>query len=187
MDTKKLINQYAIKAGLAASILYILLLFGSWAIGIAVFVKVSAIYKLLPVIIILLLIFGFQLRKQNGGFILLAEVLKFAFLAYVIYELVYAASNYLLYSVIDKGLSSKVLAASEGQTRTFLKMLGMPQASIDDSIEQAKSSNTSGMSWGQLIMGFGGGLILDFILGIGVAAIVQKKPANIDNINSTMK
>jgi hypothetical protein len=76
-----LINE-GIKYGVICGLTAVLLMYGSWAVDISTFTSVMFTTTFVPYMIAILLIGGFAVRKQNGGYLTFQEGLKFNFLSY---------------------------------------------------------------------------------------------------------
>ncbi len=177
--SKAVLNQ-SIIAGIISAIIYGAFSFGTYYTSVNSYVSFSYIYALLPVIMILLIVMGFRIRKQFGGYLSFKEVLQFAFMAYVIYEIVVAITTYLLFVVIDPQLTRKMLDITMKYTADMMKRFGAPQTQIDDAIAKShKQQETTGNK--NILLGIGINLVWDFIKSLLVAVIVKKeRPADLD-------
>jgi hypothetical protein len=138
------------------------------------FLSVKVISRFIPYIIILLLFGALTLRKKRGNYLTLKEGLQFAFLAYIIAELMSAAGTYILYNVTDPELTRKSLALGEERTREMLEKLNTPKNEIDQEIAKIrKGSQTTGLK--QIIMGMGYELIFDFLKSMIIAFLMKRE------------
>jgi hypothetical protein len=169
--------QEGIKIGLLNGIFALLLIYVPYFMGMNTFVNVQFVANFLPYMIAVLLIKGFQLRKQNGGYLAFKEGLQFAFVSYVIAAILVAVGTYILYNVIDKDLTQKMFDITIEKTRTMMEKLNMPEDKIDEAIADAQSKKQeTGLK--NIILGTGLGLIWDFVKSILVTLIIRKeKPA----------
>lgn len=167
-------NSHAISFGLFSGFLFALLSVFSWSAGVGSYVNFLWWYTWIPTIFIIILIGAFLKRKPLESFSF-QEALKYAFLAYVIYELMYAITNYMLYNVIDVNLSKGVIEKTIEKTRTMMQNLGVKPDDIDKEIDKINRNNED-MTFMRVLLGFGQSLILDFIKAVIVALIVKKKP-----------
>ena len=176
----KTILTQSIIAGIISAVIYVLFSFGTYYTSINSYVVFSYIYALLPVIMILLIIMGFRLRKQLGGYIDFKEMLQFAFVAYLIYEIAVAVTTYILFVVIDPQLTRKMLDMTMQYTTDMMKRFGAPQAQIDETIAKShKNQETTGRQ--NILLGIGINLVWDFIKSLLVAVMVKKeRPADFD-------
>jgi uncharacterized membrane protein len=111
------LNQTAITYGIITGLIYLALTFGAWSIGSTdTFVSITGITTFIPYVIVTLIIVGIKLRKSNDNLLSFQEALKFSFLAYVIYALIEAIGNYVLYALVDPDLTAKVMEITMQKT-----------------------------------------------------------------------
>lgn len=176
----KVILRQSIIAGIISAIIYAGFSFGTYYTSVNSYVSFSYIYALLPIIMIILIVMGFRLRKQFGGYLSFKEVLQFAMVAYLIYEIVVAVTTYILFVVIDPQLTRKMLDLTMQYTTDMMKRFGAPQSQIDDAIAKShKQQETTGNK--NIFLGLGINLVWDFVKSLLVAVIVKKeRPADLD-------
>jgi len=87
-----------LKIGLINGAIALLLMYGSYFAGLDTFVTVQFISVFIPYMIIILIIYGFQLRKRNGGYLSFKDGLQYTFMSYVIVTLLVAVGTYILYN-----------------------------------------------------------------------------------------
>jgi hypothetical protein len=162
--------KYGAICGLAA----ILITYCSWAMGINVFMSVSLWSKFVPYMLVIILLAGFNIRKQNGGILAFAQALKFTFLCYVIAELLFAVSNYVLYNLIDTTLAGEVMTRSIEGTRKFMEKMGAPEAKIDEAIKDMQTKGNV-MSFGKILLGMGIYLVWDFVVSLLISLVIRKE------------
>jgi Protein of unknown function (DUF4199) len=154
--------------------LSIIITYASWVMGIETFTSVSFIAKFVPYMIIILIIGGLYLRKQNDGLLPFKDAIKFTFLSYVIAAVIGALSTYVLFNFIDKDLTEKVFQAALEKTKTMLEKFGAPQEKIDEAIQKAQKDkqDTSGM---KVFVGLGVEIIWSFVLSMLISIIIRKE------------
>jgi hypothetical protein len=168
-----LINE-GVKYGAICGLLAILITYCSWAMGINTFMSVSLYSKFVPYMLVIILLAGFSLRKQNGGFLSFAQALKFTFLAYVIAELLFAASNYVLFNLVDTTLAGEVTTRSIEGARKFMEKMGTPEAKIEESIKEMQNKGNA-MSFGKILLGMGIYLVWDFVMSLLISLVIRKE------------
>ncbi len=169
----KIVNE-GLKYGAICGILALLLMFGSWSMGLSTFVSVQFIGAFVPYMIAILLIAGFQLRKQNEGVLPFSEALKFSFLSYVIAAIITAIGTYILFNFIDKDLTVKTLQVSLEKTRAFMEKMGASQEDIQKAMaKQDPSKQDTG--FGRVLLGTGLGLIWDFVKALLITLVIRKE------------
>lgn len=166
-------RKYAINYGVIAGLVYCLCSTIGWVMGTSAYAGFLMIYTWAPVIFILIFMGAFQYRKQLGGFLTFKEILKYAFLAYIIYEIIYMIYFVLLYQVIDTSLNQKVLQETLSKTRTFMQNMGASDSDIDKAMDQAREKGDVSV-FKQVFLGFGLAIVYDFVKAAIIAGIVKK-------------
>lgn len=166
--------QEGVKYGIICGLIAIVIMFGSWAAGMDVFMPVSLYSKFVPYMLVIILIAAFSVRKRNNGFLSFGEALKFAFLAYAIAEVLYGVSNYVLFNLVDSNLAHEVTERSIPGTRKLLEKLGTPEADVEKAITDMRSKGND-VSIGKIVLGMGIGLIWDFVMSLLISLIVRKE------------
>jgi len=178
-DNKPTVNfvQEGIKIGVINGIFALLLLYGSYFMGLQTFVNIQFIASFIPYMIIVLLIYGFQLRKRNGNLMSFKEGLQYAFVSYVIAAILVAIGTYILYNIIDKDLTQKTFDIAVEKSRSMMEKMKVSDEEIDKTIaEMEKGRKETNLR--NIFLGMGFGLIWDFAKSCLVAVIVRKeKPA----------
>lgn len=164
----------AFKYGAICALILILLNYISWAMGMETFVKVSFWSKFVPYMIIIIILGGLQLRKKNNGFLSFNEALKFCFLCYVVVEVMFGISNYILYNLVDTQLAKKSFDIAMQQTRAMLEKMGQSSEKIDEAMKRDNSSSID-MGIGKIFLGTGLALIWDFVLALLISLIIRKE------------
>lgn len=168
-------NNMAIKFGIGAGLFYCLIGTACYMAGIDTYVRFLFWYTWVPVVFIIIFLGAFRLRRQAGGFISFNEVLKFSFLAYVLYELLYAIYFYVLYSVIDPNLTANVITEVMEQTRNMLEGFGAQDDQVEETLETVRQQRTGQGGFKQISIGFGLALIYNFVKSVIISAIVKKE------------
>jgi hypothetical protein len=177
-------KSLAVKYGVAAGLLFATLCFGCWANGLETYATFLTWYTWIPVVFVLILVGAFQRRKQLGGFMTFKEAIAFCFLAYVIYEIFYAVSTFILYRLVDPTLQERLTAVIIEKTRKFMEGLGAKDSQIEDALKNAEENSKAPYSIRQILLGFGYTLIYDFVKSIILAALTQKRKPEFSNHQS---
>jgi hypothetical protein len=160
-----------VKIGLINGTIALLLMYGGYFAGLDTFVTVQFISKFIPYMIVILIVYGLQLRKRNGGYLAFKEGLQYSFMSYVIVALLVAIGTYILFNLVDKNLTEKSFDFSIKQ----LNKMGMKEEEIERAIGKREDQNTGGA---RIFLGTGFGLIWDFVLSLIVTIIIRReKPA----------
>ena len=177
MKQVNIINE-GLKFGLICGLSAVLIMFGSWALGIKTFTAVQFYSTFIPYMIIILVIGGLQLRKQNDGLLSFAEALKFNFLSYVIAAVIIAIATYILYNFIDATLTQQSAEIALAKSREFMEKMGASEEDIEKEIKKsAESMKDTGFK--KIILGTGTFLIWDFVKAL-LLSVALKKEAKID-------
>jgi hypothetical protein len=169
------IAKEGMKYGVICGLFAIVIMYGSWGMGLQTFVSVHFITTFIPFMIAILLIGGFQVRKKNGGYLSFAEGIKFAFLAYVITEIILGIGTYILYNLIDKDLTIKSFKVGLEKTRAMMQSVGATPEQINKAIADAEAKSPDKTGAGTIFMGIGLGLIWDFIKSLLITLVIKKE------------
>lgn len=159
--------------GLIGGIIFVLLHFGAWFLGVQTYISVSRFEKVVPYVILLFIFGGLQLKKRNGGFLPYSEALKFAFLAFIIVVIIEAISNYILFNVVDKNLTTSLLDFTKEQTVQLLKKVGSSQDQIDQAVKNITSDKETNFK--TIFLGMGISIIWSFGKAALIALVIRKE------------
>jgi len=162
------------KIGMINGGIALLLMYGSYFAGLDTFVTVQFVSLFIPYMIIILIVYGLQLRKRNGGYLSFKEGLQFTFMSYVMATLLIAVGTYILYNFIDKDLTQKSFDLGMEKTRKFMENMGAKPEEIDKQIEGFGSSPQK-TGPGNVILGVGTDLIWHFIKSLLITLIIRKE------------
>jgi hypothetical protein len=168
--------------GIVGGLIFLALLFGLWAVGsVENFVAVTGVTTLIPYLFIILLVVGFKLRKDNGGLYSFKEALQFTFVAYVVFALIEALGNYVLYALVDPDMTAKVMEISIAKTLQMMEKFGASEAQIEDTVKrmQAEPKITS---FKQVFLGLGLAIVFNFVKALILSIIIKKNEEVPDQI-----
>ncbi len=168
-----IINE-GIKFGLICGLSAVLIMFGSWTLGIKTYINVQFYSTFIPYMIVILLIGGFQLRKQNNELLTFADALKFNFLSYVIAAVIVAISTYILYNIIDKGLTQQSAEIALEKSRAIMEKMGSSEEDIEKALKSSKESMQD-TGFKKILLGTGLGLIWDFVKSLLLSLVIRKE------------
>jgi hypothetical protein len=175
-----LINKQGYKFGFINGLLGILLLYGSWQMGMDSFVTVQIWSVFTPYMFAILVFGGLQLRKNNQGYISFKEALKYAFLAYVISSVLVAIATYILYNNLDKTLAERSFHAVLEKTRLLMEKQGRTADEINVAMTSAQK-NKPVTDFRNVFLGLGTDLVLAFMKSLAVTLLIRKeKPVSFD-------
>ena len=168
--------------GVIGGLIFLVLLFGLWAVGsVENFVAVTGITTFIPYLFIILLAVGFKLRKDNGGLYSFKEALQFTFVAYVVFALIEALGNYVLYALIDPDMTAKVMEISIAKTLQMMEKFGASEAQVEETVKrmQAEPKITS---FKQVFLGLGLAIVFNFVKALILSVIIKKNEEVPDQI-----
>jgi hypothetical protein len=172
---KNPIQAAAVRYGVIAGIMWTVLTFGAWAMGVSTLAGFSMVGSFVPIIMGLFIYGGIELKKSQGGFLTFKTALQFAFLAYVVYELINAVVTYLLYNVIDPSLTAQLLETTLAKMESLMEKSGVPAGDIEKAMEKATAEEPK-TNFKNIFLGFGFSLIWSFVKSLLIAAIIRKEP-----------
>jgi hypothetical protein len=162
-----------VKIGLINGAIALVLMFGSYFAGIETFVSTEFISSFIPYMIIILIVYGFQLRKRNGGYLSFKEGLQYAFMSYVIVTVLVGLGTYVLYNLIDKDLTQKSFEIGLERTRSFMQNLGVNPEEIDKEVERMGTPKDTGIA--NIFLGMGQQLIWHFVKSLLIALVIRRE------------
>ncbi len=172
-------NQSVIKNGLiygvVAGLFWSACTFLAWVSGIKVMVSFQWIGTFLPIIFLIFLLGAFNLRKKQSNILPFKNALQFAFVGYVVYELINAVTVYILFNLIDPTLTEQILEKSLEKIQTFMESKGVPSSEIESAMEKATKEKPK-TSLREIFVGLGFSLIWNFVKSLIIAAIAKKEP-----------
>lgn len=157
-----------VKIGLINGAIALLLMYGSYFAGLDAFVTTQFIARFIPYMMIILIVYGFQLRKRNGDYLAFKEGLQYSFMSYVVVALLMAIGTYILFNLVDKDLTQKSFAVSLER----LDKMGMKEEEIERAIGKREDQKTD---FRNIFLGTGFGLIWDFVVSLIVAVIIRRE------------
>lgn len=161
-----------VKIGLINGAITLLLMYGGYYAGLDSFVTVQFISRFIPYMMIILIVYGFQLRKRNGGYLVFKDALKYSFMSYVIVAVLMAIGTYILFNLIDKDLTQKAFDLSLEKMKSTFVGMGMKEEEIEKAMGGKQPQKTD---FGTIFLGTGFGLIWDFVVSLIVAIIIRRE------------
>jgi hypothetical protein len=160
------------KIGLINGVIALLLMYGSYFAGLDTFVTVQFFSRFIPYMIIILIIYGFQLRKRNGGYLAFKDGLQYSFVSYVVVGLLMAIGTYILFNLVDKNLTQKSFELSLEKMKQAFTSMGMKEEEIDKALGNKDVQKTD---FGTIFLGTGIGWIWDFVVSLIITLIIRRE------------
>ena len=162
------------KVGVINGAIALALLFGSYYMGLDTFVSVQFIERFLPYMIIILIVYGLQLRRRNGGLLAFKEALQFTFVSYVVAAVIIAIGTYVLFNLVDKDLTRKAFEASIERSRQLMERMGGDTAVIDKEVQRA-GGTPKDTTIGTIFLGTGQSLIFSFMKSLLISLVIRRE------------
>jgi hypothetical protein len=169
------LTKESIKYGIIGGLIICLVHIGSWTMGVATYVSVISIESFVPYLIILFLLAGLQIRKQNGGFLSFKEAIKFVFLAYAIVAAIEAINSYILYNILDKDLTGKVLEITREKMVKMMEKFGATPEQLKENMQKVDAEKKE-TNLRNILLGTGMYLIWYFVKSMIISIIIKKDP-----------
>lgn len=157
-----------VKIGLINGVIALLLMYGSYYAGLDAFVTTQFISRFIPYMMIILIIYGLQLRKRNGGYLSFKEGLQYSFMSYVVVAVLVAIGTYILFNLVDKNLTQKSFDVSIER----LNKMGMKEEEIERAVGKREEQKTD---FRNIFLGTGFGLVWDFVVSLIVTLIIRRE------------
>jgi hypothetical protein len=176
------LNKLGIVLGLFFGVAYAASLFICWHLGVTPYVYYQRFATWIPLILGTLILLGWNWRKRNGDNPLaFLQGLQYAFIAYILFEVITLLSNIVLHNFLDTSLYDKGVLFSLNDQLVYNQTHGGSADKINEiqsSIDYTKAHPTKGMPAIQLLLGFGQSIIGSFFKSMLVGFIIQKKDVN---------
>jgi hypothetical protein len=122
---------------------------------------------------VVLFVFAKNYRnKEFDGYISFTEAFKFVMLVTIVSTVILLMYSYIFHSFIAPDYMENLMAIMQQKTLEFMESRGVPDASIDQAMEQFKEIPTIAKTLRQAALT---GIIGGGIISLIVAAIVKKK------------
>ncbi|QIA07738.1 DUF4199 domain-containing protein [Draconibacterium halophilum] len=164
---------YGIYAALISIFLSVVIWAGGLMESMGMFGSVIIAISSLVISFVVLLIFTKNYRnKEFGGYISFVEAFKFAMLVIIVSTVILLIYNFIFHSFIAPDYMENLMATMQQKTLAFMESNGVPDANIDQAMEQFEEVPTIAKTLQQTAMS---GLIGGIIISLIVAAIAKKK------------
>lgn len=168
------INE-GIKYGIIGGLIFLLINFGAWGLGnTATFVSAISISSFVPYMIVILIIVGLSLRKQNDNLLTFQNALKFAFVAYIVVAVTEAIGNYVLFNFVDHDLTAKVFEISKDKALKMMQKFGASDQQIDEAMKKMDADSKQ-TTFKTVFLGLGLALVRNFCKALLIALVIRKE------------
>ncbi len=167
------INKHSVKWGLIISVVYCVFLFLRYEMGESNPLIFSGLaFVGYVIILVLMLVSGFQIRKKLGGYIELQQAFKAIFIAVLIFELAYAVFNFIYLKYINPDFFLHL----RDSTERMLTEAGQSQSEIDKVINSIDVDAPRKMGIFDVLKSYLVGVAITGALAFLMALIIKKKP-----------
>ena len=167
------INKHGVKWGLIISVVYCAFLYMRYQVGeTSPMIFGGLAFVGFVIVLVLMLISGFQLRKKLGGFIELKQAFKALFIAVLIFELAYAIFNFIYLKYINPDFFVNFRDATE----RMLTEMNSPQSDIDKMINSIDVDAPRKMGIFDVLKSYLLWVAITGALAFLMALIIKKKP-----------
>jgi hypothetical protein len=123
----------------------------------------------------LLVFFGFQFRKEEGGYLSFGKAWMYSFQLLIVAGLISTLFNIILYNVIDPQLPEVIADVAVQNAEKMMQRFGMPADQMDEALEESRKSTIDRFTAVGQIKSFAWGLIFYAIVSLITGLILKKK------------
>jgi hypothetical protein len=165
-------TAHSVKWGMIIGLVYCVLLWLRYNMGTNNLIMLG-IWSLIGfiIVLVLLLMSGFQLRKKQGGFIEFKTIFKYLFITVLIYEAFYAVFNFIYIKYIDPEFFTKLKGAME----ELLVKANESQDKIDEALEKMDKDAAAATTILGLLKSYLISVAISGTCALIMAAIIKKK------------
>lgn len=170
----------AIKSGVYVGLMLIIINVIIYIIDAALFAKWWVGISLIILVIVLVIYFGLQYRKEaEGGYLSFKEAYLHGLVTFIVAGVLGAIYNLILFNIIDPNLSTLLTDAIVDQSYAMMKNFGAPEEQIDKAIAQIKEDTPARFTLVGQLKGFGWNIVGALVVSLITGAIVKKKKPEI--------
>lgn len=123
------------------------------------------------VVLVLLLICGFQRRKQLGGFIELKDAFQTMFVAVLIFELFYLVFNYIYFNYVEPNFFANMKDSMEA----YMEKNNVSQEKIDEAMANFDKQSAKSMNLGNAFLSYAIWVCVSGVIALIFSLIVKRK------------
>jgi hypothetical protein len=166
-------RKLSLITGATAGLLYSALLFICWKSGIGSLATFLTVYAWLPAVLLIIGAGAWWLNSRNPNAYDFKSILQYAILAYLIFEMLYAASNYSLFGILDKKLNDQLVQHLLNSTKEKLLNGGAGKDQIN-AVEDLADAGRMPLTLKQTALGLGQNMLIDFLKSLFIATITKQ-------------
>ncbi|MBS9523107.1 DUF4199 domain-containing protein [Litoribacter alkaliphilus] len=174
------LSQSAIRAGvilgLISTSLTFLLYFVDYTLLAASWMGLVSMALMIGVVIY----FGFDYRKEIGGFISFGKAFQFSFIALVMSSLIASIGSLLLFNVVDPNLPVALGDVQFENALAMMERFGAAGAMNGDQMDEMRNGLYDNYSVMGVIKSFGVLIIISAVLSLIIGAVIKKRDKSLD-------
>ncbi len=171
--TASVIIKAAAKNGLLIGFFSVIITMVSYAIDPMLMAKwwLSVLFYLLSVGLVAYYVL--DIRKKMGGYMNFIETALAVFITFVVTSFITQIFSYVLFTVIDPGLTDLLKEAVVNQTTEMMEKFNVPQEEMDAAIAKIEVEDYS-MSVGKAAKGYLFGILFNLIVSMALGLFLRK-------------
>ncbi|WP_209329039.1 DUF4199 domain-containing protein [Lunatimonas salinarum] len=173
-------SQAAFKSGLYLGLTMFILTLLAYFVDYTILVSFWFGIVILALFFGLILFFGFQYRKEAGGYLEYGPAFMFSFVTLLVSGLIGLIGNLILYQVIDPQLPQMLVDAQLENMLNMMDRFGAGDSISGDQLDEIRVGIESNFSISGQVKSFGIGLIVYAIMALILAAILKKRDKSLD-------
>lgn len=173
-------SRAALKSGVIIGLLMLVITFIIYFIDYTYLVAAAFGFAVLALFFGLVVYFGFQYRKEIGGFMTFGTAFQFAFVTLIISGLISTFGNILLYQVIHPGLSELMVEVQLQNMMDMMDSFGAGDSISGDQIKDMRTDMADAYTLGGQLKAYGVSLFVYAILSLILGAIIKKRDKTTD-------
>jgi len=172
--------QAGFKTGVILGLVSLVVFYVAYFIDVSLLVNTWFSFTMFAISLGLLIYFGIDYRKSQGGLMSFGTAFQFVFIAFIISGLITTLGNILLFHVIDPALPTVLADAQLESTIAMLDRFGAGEAITGDQMAEMRSAFIESRSVIGSIKAFGISLFVYAILALILGAILKRRDKSLD-------
>jgi hypothetical protein len=178
-------SKHALTYGLLAGLIVVALNLIIYLINPMLLASWGLIFLMVPIMFVLLLVLGFNIRKAEGGYLTFGKGFVSVFVAGLIISVFSTIYSIVLFQVIDPTLSERLVEEMFDKMLGFIERFDVPTDEIEGEFDKAIEKAADQFSVSSQLMGIFSSAFWWAIGSLIVAAIVKKNPP-VDEVIETV-
>lgn len=172
--------QAAVKAGVVVGLVSLVIYYVAYFIDVEILSSAWLGFAMLAISLALVIYFGIDYRKDQGGYMSFGVAFQFVFFTFIISGLITTLGNILLFQVIDPALPGVLADAQLESTIALMDSFGAGNQITSDQMAEMRTGFEESRSLMGLIKAFGISLVIYAILALILSAIIKRRDKSLD-------